>query len=612
MKRRPTPAAKQPSPDQLDAEEIVWRIDNRARPDGHPNPNELLEMPDSDYIRLLAELFASSDVMPKMERRFGKHPGKQSKLPLLALLIGMFYTGGAGNRYWRTDLANFLATLDPRVAVYLGIQSVHNLLKPITYTVVCKQATRVESGLREGWTDDDGTRCDLTWFTEALLPASNPKDLAWRVTAVAVDSTDAPTWAKRRLWKDDDEPLTEDEIAELNKPVRPRKGAKRRKFTRTTNLIGHTRTNGKRILGKDIDAGSGHRNKAGDHDEGMFHGSHLTLAVAVKPRRVTRSHRKAKFGPAIAAHIVGMDFCPAGTAANETGIATVESAVRLCPGINDVTADIGFTQTRQTFNRKMHEMRIHLTKDHRKDTLAVAKPVKLGPSGYPAFVHAGTFLHACTPKKHRVPPKGLNKKQLREFYAERQKFALTLNQRLPKGAMQFESPIHKGRFTINPAQTTGAAGKTLYPKPRDFSTLFPGIPDKVLYKQFITVTADELLDYQQPQFGTKAQRQTYGRRQQSENAIAQVKQATGLNNKLCRVVSGGARHIAVLARVVWYNLNLTRDNDKQAQEEKQTRRAANKTRPKTYIPQRFVVPEPAAPSHTVTDDPDPATPRAPP
>ena len=192
----------------------------------------------------------------------------------------------------------------------------------------------------------------------------------------------------------------------------------------------------------------------------MFFGSHLTLAIAVKNRKLTGSRKKVKFGPDMRGYAVGMDFCPAGTSASKTGIAAFKSARRLCPGIDDVVVDRGFSQLGPTFNATMHRFGCHVTQDFKAPDIRSAKPAKLGPSGYPAFINAGTFLHAYTPPRGRIPRSGLNKKQLGAFYADRERFALTVNQRLPNGAIQFEAPIHKGSFAIDPKMMTGTSKKT--------------------------------------------------------------------------------------------------------------------------------------------------------
>lgn len=254
--------------------------------------------------------------------------------------------------------------------------------------------------------------------------------------------------------------------------------------------------------------------------------------------------------------------------------------------------------------------------DHKEVHLKDAKPVKLGSTGYPAFVHGGTLLHAYTPKKHRVPAEGLDENQLEDFYNERAPFELVVNQHFregdQRGAKQFVSPIHTGKLRIGLPAKGERVGPKRYPKPSDFDKHFKNVPEELLHQPFITVPVEQLDDFQQPPFGTSAQRMSYKRRLQAENAIAQLKKNDGLTNQTCRVFNDGARTIAALARAVWHNLRLTHRRARESQEEKQARRAASKVQPKGYIPQRFLAPCAVNPENPDNDSPEIAEPRAPP
>ena len=213
MTRHPIPALKlpaTPTPAPPSPEETARRLELRTPPPDIASMK--LAMPDSGHISELIAVLAHSGVLLYLQRRFRPKRGKPSRLPIHALLVGMFYCGGEWNTYWRLNLAKFFASLHPHDAIRLGIHSVEKLLSPITYTIVCKQASRLERGLHEGWVDEDGTHCDLRWLTQSMLRAAVPSEDLSRVFSVALDSTDVPTRAKRRLWKDDDEPLTDEEI----------------------------------------------------------------------------------------------------------------------------------------------------------------------------------------------------------------------------------------------------------------------------------------------------------------------------------------------------------------------------------------------------------------
>lgn len=303
---------------------------------------------------------------------------------------------------------------------------------------------------------------------------------------------------------------------------------------------------------------------------------------------------------------------PADTNVADISIAAVDKARRFCLAIKDISVDIGISQLRTTFNREMHLRRVHVTMDHKKDTLEDAKAVRLGPSGYPAFVHGGTILHICTPKHLRAPAEGLSEEELEAFYNEREKFALTVNQHFPDGSKQFESPVHRGRFAVDPTQINGTTGQALYPVPDDISALVSKIPEEVLYQRFVTVTAEELDDFQQPHYGTTPQVESYGRRNQSENAISGLKENNGLTNKTCRALNDAARAISVLGRIVRYNINIIRKFEQARQKAKRARRAENRAKSKTYPNSD---PEPQTPLNspdTSTGEPNSGEPRPPP
>ncbi|WP_419945028.1 hypothetical protein [Candidatus Poriferisodalis sp.] len=224
MTRRPKPAP------ELPPGEVARRLALRRPPPDDPTGTMKLSMPDSGHVSELVETITASGVLAYLQRRVKPKRGGGSRLPLLALLVSMLYCAGEGNSYWRLSLTKFIASLHPNDAVRLGVHTFENLEKPITYTIICKQAKRVETALRQGWTDHDGTRCDCQWFIDSMLRASVPAEVARRVLAIAIDSTDFPTWAARRLWRADDVPVTDEEIVKLNRVARPRKGAERRRF----------------------------------------------------------------------------------------------------------------------------------------------------------------------------------------------------------------------------------------------------------------------------------------------------------------------------------------------------------------------------------------------
>lgn len=612
MTRRPTPETDEQRSsrfEKLDPIEKERREKLRRLPADFPSVKAIKDTANSGTLAEMDMVLKKAGVLPYVERRFKPRRGRESRLTTRSFLTNAFHLAGPRNDYQRTNLAAQINYLDPQDAIDYGIQPCDELLGPVTYNLLCKRGTLIEQGLADGWIDPDGTVCDGQWFINAIIQATVPEKVRWQVEATAVDTTDFPSWARQLLSKEKAKTVTEADIADLNKPRRPRPGRTPREVKRTTGLIGQERPDGTVILSKTPGAGSGYRSAASDHPEGPFFGNYVTVAVIAKSRRVTGSRHKAKFGPELPPYVIGMDISPAGSNAARIALNALDQADKLCPQITDIIVDRGISQIRKVFNREVHKSNRHVTMDYKATELTTAKPVMLG-GRYPAFRHGGSFLHAATPPNKRAPAAGLTEEELQQFYIDRAPFELVPNQHFPDGSKQFVSPTHTGSLYIDPARQTPKPGQPLHPMPNDFQDHFKDVPPEIIFQPYINASVEELDDFQQPPYGTPAQEMSYGRRLQSENGIAQAKENNGLTNKTCRVFNDGARLIAALARVAWHNLALTRKREEQAQQKTRARRAANAARPKTYTPQRFRAPD--AEPKSETTDPDAAASRDPP
>ena len=358
MSRRVTASKRPTSPPagQFTDKEFVERMKAYRKPPGHPQGTVCRMMPDSTHIRVLRMLIEASGVLPCLERRL-RRSGPESRLTVLALLIALFYVAGEWNTYWRTYVACFFASLDPQDAVDLGVQPLDALLDPISYDVVCKQARRLEKALSEGWTDEDGTDCNLRWFTASLIEASVPPRIARQIEAVAMDATDVPSWADP--WRQPD-------------------------------------AQGRQIL--DPDATNSHRSANSEREPGHFWGYFLTPCIAVKARRRTRSTKKAKFGDDVPAYAVSMIFRTAAASVADSGLDAMEEALKLCPNISEVVADRGYTQLGPTFNRGIHRINIDITMDYKAPMAHKRQARQAGPQQVPRL--SSMRAPSCTPS-HR-------------------------------------------------------------------------------------------------------------------------------------------------------------------------------------------------------------------
>lgn len=562
MSRRLTPSKRDPVAGKLTAEEIVRRLNAHQEPPGHPQSTVFCKRPDPRQIRRLKMMFESAGVLPYLERRL-RRSGPASRLTVSTLLIAKFYVIGEWATYWRTHVANFLASLEPQDAVDLGVQPLDTLLKPVSYDVVAKQSGRLEKALHDGWTDEDGTRCDLRWFTVAVIRASVPPRIARMVENVAMDATDVSSWANGK---------------------------------RPDGHGGH---------GLDPDATHGHCSGNSEREPGGFYGYMLTTCIAVRPWHLTRSTKRVKFGPAVPPYVVSLIFETATANVAKTGIDAMEDALHLCPNISKLVVDRGYSQLGPSFNRPIHTRNIDIAMDYKEPTRTSVKPVRLGPSGYPAFLHAGTFLHACTPPNWRKPPPGLKDKELQDFYTERaRRFALNVHKHLDGGAKQLSSPTRDGRLNIDPDQHTGPKGRPLHPPPADLTRIFKDLPQELLHQGLITAVVENLDYFQWPPWGTPLHDQVYGQRNPSENIFSQIKDENGLSKKVNRIMGSAARHIMCLARCVSYNLKLTRKGEEELKAQKQARRAANKSRPATGTQQQLNGTDQPASTPTAGEAPD--------
>ena len=96
--------------------------------------------------------------------------------------------------------------LDARVAFRVCLCD-RRTRTPISYSITHKQLQRIESALEDGWIAPDGQEWGLHWFSQWILRATIPREVATRITAVAVDSTFVESWAPSKDYSREADPL---------------------------------------------------------------------------------------------------------------------------------------------------------------------------------------------------------------------------------------------------------------------------------------------------------------------------------------------------------------------------------------------------------------------
>ncbi len=453
-------------------------------------------------------------------------------------------------------------------------------------------------GLKAGWRDDHTDQwCDTKWLSLALLKASVPKEAAERITAVAVDGTDYPTFALCRVFDNKNKTLTDTVVdleAEAKRAAKERKKAglaepedpyeyeetddapPQSNTVSTDDQLGAIGDDGRAIRGKDTEARVGRHSATGSRPAGYYLGYELIPAVAVKSFSWHGDPDEFSFGDPVPGYVLALGIAPAGANPGPVGYETIQQAQQVAVGIDEVVADRGFTTKRLTFNRPLHQANINLLMDYKDQVIANPKAVSLGKRGDAAIQHAGTYLHAFTPLNLQVPDEVFIKtaaaqlkqadidegkqpnsdadyteRATQQWYGQRAKlFTYTVHEHKNNGHKRIVCPVHSGKIAI-PATSRSdhqRAPRITVPKGHK-GQCCPGT---------VTVRVDELDLFQNVPYGTRAWSAAYRRRNKVESVIGILKGNGGLEKNNCRAFGLVPRHLAATAIAVAYNLQLTR------------------------------------------------------
>ena len=530
---------------RLTAEQIKKLNDQRMLPPDHPSANKKYHIPSAlELATYVIQLIERSGVVPYFERRLRNHPGTQSSLPTLALLVTMLIAAFENPTYKRTDLCAILNGLEAEVAYKLGLCSTEarNLF---SYHLVNKQCLRLEKALKEGWTDKDKTKCGLGWFSNCLLKAHIPRELRRRITAVAADSTFVFSWAN---------------------PHRTPKGNKLPK--------------GK--CSADPDARFGHYSTTGKREAGIGLGYHCQLLTAILRRKKWKGNpRNANFyderEPMI---VLGISLDPGNADLVPRMVECIKRARQIAPNLREVVADRGYSMKPRKFVGHLHEIGMEVVFDYDKNELFKVQPHTWGKNlDHHLIENCGSFFPECMPEELREPPplpegKNLSEEQKherrikwnedqRDFFDQRAQYRYSPVEILKDGSIRFQCPQCAGRITSdkktrNP--NVKVSRDAIYlPRHDEAEYCCPGR---------VTIPVKYLDRYQPIPYGTTAHHQSYSRRNQIENLNGMVKGDGGLDDGWCRALGIAPRFIAALMVIVAHQMREIRawliDNPDQA------------------------------------------------
>ena len=499
------------------------------------------------------------------ERRLlGPRPGQRSRVTVAMMLLAILLSALCERSYRRSDLLRVLSGLHADVARRVGLIDADGNLVVRHYKTVLRQVHRMESVLRDGWTvvEHEGTPAekrtvyDMRWFVRSLIRASVPESVLAQVRHVAVDSTNINSWATflpglgRKSVRREPVAARAKKVAERDsdKIDEPDLEAFERKARKKHPGLKFG-LDGRPIYTADKDVRVGHRSSNSEGPAGFFLGFDLHALVAA-PTVISNGSRNKVTLEKLPPYVVGMDLAPALTNGGPIASRLVLETREQCPNIVDVTGDRGYSPKRETYARPLHAAGINVFMDYRTDTLARPDHPTIGKFKHQVYVHAGTILSADTPSDQLVlpdPPAELataeERAEWREgWYSERARlWGWSSKHHFGDGRIQLRSPSGAGRVASKRATAASGSFNTLYRPSRDSATA--------------TALLDELDTWQRLPYGTSAwARAYYSGRSAVESLFSRLKEHGALASGTCQAFGLAANTIAVLARIVIYNL----------------------------------------------------------
>ena len=501
-----------------------------------------------------------SDAAQKVCDWLDAHPGPDARCSGEALLLGMCLAAAKWGRYLRSDVCSVINGLDATVLWELGLCD-HTTFTPVTYAGVGSQMLRLErcpftelmpEALRadlEDAFDDDKPRADLgmVWFTTDLLLASIPKKVRALITAISLDATAFPTYARVHDFtpqKEIDQEVRE--ALERGEPVR--------------DGISLT-PDGKLVrCPHDPEATSGSRGAslATGHVKDKFTG---TMPVLLSPC-CDYSSRKGvvELGYDPSPYVIGASVDPAGRGRGPITRDAVLVLKALLPTLRLVVGDREFSESREKLVRPLHERGIAFIRDYKVADRKKVDMLLVGRKKKPLLQICGDFYPLWLPAEFQgAAPSGLSDNARQAWYDDRAKFRYVPNGRLGGKAVQFMCPQCAGNVVGAHNTRMGKFKHTRHP------IGVPSLPTQDLQQWCcngsINISINDLDWWQPLTWGTAGHQDVYyWGRSRIENCNSGLRNDEGLDPKSCRASGTRAHSMAVLALAVANNVELAAED----------------------------------------------------
>ena len=497
------------------------------------------------------------DLEPKMTPRRGPKARASIKALLVCIAMAAYLKTKS---YKRSDVVAVMYGLHPDIAQMLGLLDQHGNFKPIKFKRVACQLIKFEALLWLGW-HSGATRCDLRWFSNAMVWASVPRHIRRTVKAVIVDSTPVETWARtihyvKQYDIDKDafamhrEQVLENPDLDEPEPMSAMKAAAAKKRGVEVG------PDGKIIRSKDLAARAGHASARRKRKAHKFVGYDLTTVIACRTISWSGRPDEYKLGPHVRPYILAIDLNPAGQNPGPSGLRAILNALKIAPGITEVIADRAYTVKREKFLRPLHKLGLNVVMDYPKRLLTNPDNGTLGKRGQNVIMHCGTPLADWTPDTSVTPSaqnrRTTNTKQLEEWF----------NDRFRKYGWRSVGPLYKPDGSIRGRQfkCSVCAGHGAHPgtAAKSYNAPMPAAPaGSRCCDGKVSALVEDLDLHQEHPYGTTVWKKSYNRRPTVEGPYGKLKSNAGLGGEACQAFGLPANTIAATAAAVAYNLKLT-------------------------------------------------------
>ena len=388
-----------------------------------------------------------SGVLAHLEPKMTPRRGPKARASIRALLVCITMAACLKTKsYKRSDVVAVMYGLHPDIAQMLGLLDQHGNFKPIKFKRVAYQLIKFEALLWLGWYSG-ATRCDLRWFSNAMVWASVPRHIRRTVKAVIVDSTPVETWARTihyvKQYDIDKDAFAMHREQVLENPnlaePEPMDAMKAAAAKKRGVEVG---PDGKIIRSKDLAARAGHASATRKRKAHKFVGYDLTTVIACRTISWSGRPDEYKLGPHVRPYILAIDLNPAGQNPGPSGLRAILNALKLAPGITEVIADRAYTVKREKFLRPLHKLGLNVVMDYPKRRLTNPDNETLGKRGQDVVMHCGTPLADWTPDTSVIPSaqnrRTTNTKQLENLF----------NKRFKEYGWRSAGPLYKPDGTI--------------------------------------------------------------------------------------------------------------------------------------------------------------------